>query len=172
MPLPYRFSKDYFVVLPLFVLCLLLTSVLKVQAEPWAMPAFQLEGVNNSGPINSEEFKGKVVIINFWATWCPVCRRETQDFIELSEIYKGRDFQIIGISVDKGGEKPVLMFMDKMKVNYPLAMATKQVLADFGPIAGIPASFLIDKKGNIFKERQGYMKYKPLLADIERLLAE
>ena len=56
--------------------------------------------------------------------------------------------------------------------NYPIAMATQQVQADFGPIVGIPASFVIDKKGNIFKKRQGYMKYKQLVADIEQLLAE
>lgn len=172
MSLPHRLSQYCFVIIPLFVLFFLLPGALKVQAEQQAMPGFQLEGVNNSGSINSEEYKGKVLIINFWATWCPVCRRETQDFVELSEIYKDRDFQIIGISVDKGGEKPVLTYMDKMKVNYPMAMATKQVLADFGPITGIPASFLIDKKGNIFKEKQGYMKHKQLVADIEQLLAE
>lgn len=172
MPLPYRFSRYCFATLPLLLLCFLLIGAFKVQAEQQAMPAFQLQGVNNSGPINSEEYKGKVLIVNFWATWCPVCRRETQDFIELSEIYKDRDFQIIGISVDKGGEKLVLTFMDKMKVNYPMAMATKQVSADFGPIAGIPASFLIDKKGNIFMKRQGYIKYKQLVAEIEQLLAE
>ena len=172
MPMPYRFSRYHYIIIPLFILCSLLTGALKVQAEQQAMPAFQLQGVKNSEPINSEDYKGKVLIVNFWATWCPVCRMETQDFIELTDLYKDQDFQIIGISVDKGGEKPVLAFMDKMKVNYPIAMATQQVQADFGPIVGIPASFVIDKKGNIFKKRQGYMKYKQLVADIEQLLAE
>jgi peroxiredoxin len=172
MPLPYRFPKYFLTTLPLLVLFILLTTAPQAQAEQQKMPAFLLEAVNNSGAINSEEYIGKVLIINFWATWCPVCRRETKDFIELSKTYKDQDFQIIGISMDKSSEKRVLAFMQKMKINYPIAMATKKVITEFGPIVGIPASFLIDKKGNIFKKRQGYMKYKQLVTDIEQLLAE
>jgi peroxiredoxin len=162
------FSKS----LPLLAVFFLLVSGFNAQAETKKMPEFNLPGVNNSGQINSADFEDKVLIVYFWATWCPLCRKETKDFVELTKTYKGKDLQIIGISLDKRGESAVLRFMDKMQINYPIAMATPKVKADFGPITGIPAIFIIDKKGNIVKKKLGYIPHKQLLADIDALLTE
>ena len=143
-----------------------------VQAEMKAMPSFMLDGVRDSGAIKSADYTGKVLIVSFWATWCPHCRKEAGDFVELTTKYKDAPVQIIGISMDKGGEKVVLRFMERMKINYLIAMVTDQVKEDFGPIVGIPATFIIDKQGMIVKKKFGYIPKKDLIADIDRLLAE
>lgn len=155
-----------------YVLAMLLLSSGSVVAETKKMPEFELTGVHSTGSINSQDYKGKVLIVSFWATWCPHCRKEAGDFVVLSEIYKDAPLQIIGISMDKSGEGVVIRFMERMKINYLIAMVTDQVKADFGPIVGIPATFIIDKQGNIVKKKFGYIPKAELVADIDRLLAE
>ena len=166
-----NYPKCFFKISSLFILFFLLVTIHNAQAENKRLVEFSLAGINGE-LLNSEDYMGKVLIVNFWATWCPLCRKETKDLIELTKSYKGHDLQIIGISMDKSGEQAVLRFMEKMQVNYPIAMVTKKIRADFGPIVGIPATFIIDKKGRLIKQKFGYMTRKKLVADIDRLLAE
>lgn len=163
-------SSSYIFMALLVVLVLPATAAWADEVRP--MPAFQLTGVNNAGDISSEDYKEKVLIVSFWATWCPHCRKEAGDFVALSEKYKGAPFEIIGISMDKSGESVVLRFMERMKINYTIAMVTDQIKVDFGPIVGIPATFIIDKKGNIVDKKFGYIPKQKLIAMIDRLLAE
>lgn len=172
MPSTHRFSRYFPKVVALLLIFLIQATAYNAMAENKVMPSFQVNEVGGTGQIKSEEYRDKVLIVYFWATWCPLCRRETKDFVELSKTYKSQEFQIVGFSVDKDGEKGVLNYMDKMKVNYPIAMASEKIKAEFGPITAIPTSFIIDKKGNIFKTKLGYMKHKQLVTDIEQLLAE
>lgn len=153
-------------------MALLFFGVSPAQAEVKPMPFFELEGVAGGGSINSEMYQGQVLIVSFWATWCPHCRKEAGDFVALTTKYKDAPVTIIGISMDKGGEKVVIRFMERMKINYPIAMVTDQVKTDFGPIVGIPATFIIDKKGNIVDKKFGYIPKPKLIETIDRLLAE
>jgi peroxiredoxin len=151
---------------------LLLFGVSSAQAEVKPMPSFELEGVADSGSLNSGMYQGQVLIVSFWTTWCPHCRKEAGDFVALTAKYKDAPVTIIGISMDKGGEKVVIRFMERMKITYPIAMVTEQVKTDFGPIVGIPATFIIDKKGNIVDKKFGYIPKQKLIETIDRLLAE
>lgn len=121
------------------------------------------EGVKFSFPgldgkaINLEDYRGKVVLVDVWATWCPPCRMEIPGFIKLYDEYKDKGLVIIGISIDEDGIKAVKPFAEEFKINYPIALADgSDVTKVFGPIRGIPTKFLIDKDGKIVQKMVGY----------------
>ncbi len=100
------------------------------------------------------DFKGKGVIVNFWATWCPPCRAEIPDMVELQKEYESKGFSFIGIAVSDQEEK-VKAFVESQKMNYPVAMGTPELAMSYGKftkegtIRGIPTSFVINGKGEI-----------------------
>jgi thiol-disulfide isomerase/thioredoxin len=120
------------------------------------MPSFTLLSIDGT-TINSEQFKGKVLLIDFWATWCPPCREAIPHLIELKKEYKDKDFDIIGISLD-GSDKidKVKKFASDIGINYIVCMGTESVENDFGGIPAIPTIFLIDKNGNIINKWIGF----------------
>jgi thiol-disulfide isomerase/thioredoxin len=121
-------------------------------AEPVLAPAFTLETVDGK-KVSLSDFKGKGVIINFWATWCPPCRQEIPDMIELQKAYAGK-FTFIGIAVNDMPEK-VAAYVKEKGINYPVAMGNDKVVIDYGKfleggqLRGIPTSFVINPKGEI-----------------------
>jgi cytochrome c biogenesis protein CcmG/thiol:disulfide interchange protein DsbE len=141
-------------------------------APVWAgkVPEFRLQSVSNTELIQSQDYRGKLMLINFWATWCPPCRKEIPSLIELQKQYNAQGFTVIGISVDKAGVEIIKKFGEKMGINYPLAVGTTEIANGFGSISGIPASFLIDRKGNIAKSYAGYVTHEQLQKDIDALI--
>jgi cytochrome c biogenesis protein CcmG/thiol:disulfide interchange protein DsbE len=134
-------------------------------------PSFTLQDLKGN-QVSLSDFKGKVVVLDFWATWCPPCVKEIPHFIELYEQYKDRGFAMVGISLDRKGISVVKSFALKYQVNYPILMADGQVQKAYGGIPSIPTTFVIDKAGNI---RQKYVAYRDKAvfeADIKKLLAE
>ncbi len=108
-----------------------------------------------SEAVKLSDFKGKVVIVDFWATWCPPCRAEIPDFIALQDKYGKQGLVIVGISVDQGGAPVVASFAEKTKINYQLVLADDNVAQDYGVSEGIPTTFVIDRKGNIIAKHLG-----------------
>lgn len=102
------------------------------------------------------DFKGKMVILNFWATWCPPCKKEIPDFIALYDEYKDEGLVILGVSVDQGGWMVTKEFSDNTGINYPVAMANRDMIYQYGGIKSIPTTFIIDQKGRIAGQFTGY----------------
>ena len=102
------------------------------------------------------DFKGKMVILNFWATWCPPCKKEIPDFIELYKKYEDKGLVILGVSVDQGGWLVTKEFMDKSQITYPIVMANRDVVYQYGGIKSIPTTYIINQKGRIAGQFTGY----------------
>ena len=133
-----------------------------------AAPDFSL--VDTQGKkVSLSQFKGKVVIIDFWATWCPPCRRGVPDLISLKKEFKNK-IAIIGISLDVDTKKDVVPFIKNYGINYPVVYATNQVVQDYGNVEAIPTSFIIDRNGKIVKQHVGLTPKGILVDEITKLL--
>ncbi len=134
------------------------------------MPHFALPSVVDGKTVNSDEFKNKVLLITFFATWCPPCRQEIPTLIKLQNELSDKGFSIIGLSVDEGGAGIVAKLVNQQKINYPVLLATGATARDFGGIPGIPTSFLINRQGHVVKSYPGYVPHRLLMKDIESVL--
>lgn len=134
-------------------------------------PAFTLLDLNGN-KVSLSDYKGKVVILDFWATWCPPCVREIPHFIELYKEHKDKGLSIVGISVDRQGVSVVKAFNQKYKINYQILMADSQVTSTYGNIRGIPTTFVIDPAGNIQRMYVGYRDKAVFESDIKTLLPD
>jgi len=123
-------------------------------------PDFVLTDVSGN-EITLNKLKGKVIFLNFWATWCGPCRHEIPDFVEFYKQYKSRGIEIIGISVDKSAQK-VKEFMDMHNINYPVVMATNEIMGDYKPGRYIPTTIIIDSMGHIVEKKVGIMDKETL----------
>jgi len=132
-------------------------------------PDFTLETGKGSA-VTLSKLQGKVVLVNFWATWCGPCRAEIPGFLEVYKEYKSKGFEIVGISLDQDGWKKVIPFVERFKIDYPIVMGNLKVVEAYGNFNAIPTSFLVDKKGNIVNEHVGYLSKEDLIKLIKPLL--
>jgi cytochrome c biogenesis protein CcmG/thiol:disulfide interchange protein DsbE len=124
-------------------------------------PEFTLQDLYGN-EISLSDYEGKIVFLNFWATWCPPCRQEIPGFLEIYEQYKSKGMEIIGISVDRTGTSSVLNFARQYRISYPVVMITRKLERDYRPGQYIPTTFVIDKKGQIRHKHIGYMNKRTL----------
>lgn len=117
-------------------------------------PAWKL-GTLDGHELSSTAFAGKVVVVDFWATWCPPCRAEIPGFIELQKKYGKDGLVIVGVSVDQGGPEVVKKFVADNKINYQIVLADDAVADAFGGFEGIPTTFVIDRAGKIQLKETG-----------------
>ncbi len=145
------------------------------QASYPKAPDFQVTDLNGKS-ISLADYKGKVLFLNFWATWCPPCRAEIPDFIEVYGQNKTKGFEIVGISLDSSGKDAVAAFVEKYKINYPIVLesrkATEKIIADYEPGQYIPTTIVIDKQGRIRGKEVGAMDKQMLLKYFNQLSAE
>ena len=139
-----------------------------VESADKKAPDFSLEDINNR-TVRLSDYENKVIILDFFATWCPPCRTEIPDFVELMDEYGDKDFVIIGVCLEND-MKVVKDFATKYSINYPLLIDDGLVSESYGPIRSIPTTFIIDKKGDIVEKIIGARKkeffedtIKPLL---------
>ncbi len=132
-------------------------------------PNFTLNEINTGKPIVLSSYKGDVVVLDFWATWCPPCRAEIPHWVSLYNRYKKRGLAIIGVSVDDS-TTPVRPFLDEYHVDYPVVMGSNKVVDEYGGINGIPTTFIINQKGDIVKQVVGYRSSKTFDKIIKKLL--
>ena len=132
-------------------------------------PDFTLPDLEGNS-LTLSDFKGRVIILNFWATWCPPCRREIPDFVELYEKYKDEGLLIIGVNLDRGDSRSVKQFSKEYKINYPIVLGNVNVTQDYGGVRAIPTTFVIDRKGNIKEKYVGYQPRATFEDAVKRLL--
>ncbi|HET7151095.1 MAG TPA: TlpA disulfide reductase family protein [Candidatus Acidoferrum sp.] len=131
--------------------------------NPDPAPEFQLNTLEGK-PLSLGEYKGKVILLNFWATWCGPCRAEIPDLIELQNKYRDQ-FQIIGLVVDDDDEKAVKKFVADSDINYPVALASDEVRLEYGGVVALPTSFVLDAAGRVVQKHEGLRD--PVLFDVE-----
>jgi peroxiredoxin len=132
-------------------------------------PDFTLADLQGN-TVSLSEFKGKVVMLDFWATWCPPCVQEIPHFIELYEEYREQGLAMIGISLDRQGVGVVKAFSQRYGINYPILMADGSISAKYGGIRGIPTTFVIDREGTIKRMYVGYRDKSVFENDIKTFL--
>ena len=138
-------------------------NVIRFVRNPDVAPEFQLDGLDGK-PLSLASVRGKVVLLNFWATWCGPCRAEIPDLIALQEKYSGK-LQIIGLTVDEDDAGVVREAVARTGINYPVAMTSPEIRMKYGGIAALPTSFVLDAQGRVMQKHEGLRD--PLLYETE-----
>jgi len=120
--------------------------------------------------VTLEDYRGKALILDVWDTWCPPCKAEIPHFIELYSQYKSKGLEILGVAGGRYGPDAVRSFIDQYGINYTNALISQEFVQGFGGIRNIPTTFVIDKKGNIYKKYIGYRDKEVFESDIKAIL--
>lgn len=120
--------------------------------------------------VHSADFAGQVVLVDFWATWCPPCRQMVPGMVEVQETYRDQGFRIVAVSLDQQGPEVVKAFNAQFNVNYTTVMGDQAIVEAFGSFQAIPTSFLINREGQIVSRHTGYVSKRQLASEIAPLL--
>lgn len=145
-------------------------QLIKFASNPQAAPPFLVNDIDGD-MISTAEWHGKVVLLNFWATWCPPCREEIPALIQLQKEYKDR-LQIIGVSMDDADQqKAVEKFAKESGINYPILMASPELIAEYGGVPALPTSFVVNPDGRVVQKHVGLHEPAEYEAEVRSLLA-
>jgi len=137
------------------------------EKQPPASPNFTLKGLDDQD-VSLSQFKGQVVLVNFWATWCGPCRIEIPWLIDLQNKYAARGFTVLGVAMDDEGKSAVAPFVEKERfkvagtpqpMNYPVVLGNDATADKFGGLVGFPTSLLISRDGRVVKRVDGLVSY-------------
>jgi thiol-disulfide isomerase/thioredoxin len=138
-------------------------------AEPKLAPPLTLEYVDGSGTFSLEAQKGKVVLVDIWATWCAPCISELPHLQELSESYDPDEFAMVGIVLESGDREEILDFIQERSITYTNLLGKDGTKESFGPFLGFPTKYLIDKDGYVLKRYMGVVGDQ-VAQDVEKLV--
>ncbi len=148
---------------------LMFTMAAHSQSSAQQPPPLRLKSIQGRA-LSLSDYRGKIVLLNFWATWCPPCRAEMPDLVRMQREYGARGLQVIGITYPPQTLREVRRFVREFKVNYPVALGTKETKALFDESETLPVTIVIDREGNIRERIEGILlaeefeqKIKPLL---------
>lgn len=125
----------------------------------------------NGKKVTLSEYRGKVVLLNFWATWCASCVTEIPAFASWQAKYSSQGLQVLGVSMDDDAP-PVRALYRKLKVNYPVVMGDEKVGELYGGVLGLPVTYLIDREGRIVRHHEGEVDLKRLEREMRELLGK
>ncbi len=132
-------------------------------------PAFTLRD-SSGAQVTLADYKGKVVLLNFWATWCGPCQVEIPWFVEFEQKYKDRNFAVLGVSFDDDGWISVRPYMAAHKINYRIMIGSDQLSQVYGGVDSLPTSFIIDRSGRIAATHVGLVDKRDYQDEILKLL--
>jgi thiol-disulfide isomerase/thioredoxin len=138
-------------------------SVIRFASNPQPVPPFLVQDLDGN-VVSTAQWQGKVVILNFWATWCPPCREEIPILTELAKKYKD-NLLVVGVSVDDGSPDDVREFARAFHMNYPVVMWSRELISEYGGVPALPTTFLINKDARIVQKHEGL--YPPEVYDTE-----
>lgn len=141
-----------------------------IAKEHLLAPDFVLPQLDGT-PLRLSAYRGKVVLLDFWATWCDPCREETPHFVELQQKYADRGLQVIGVSMDDSVE-PVRDFYQQFHIDYPVVMGDAKTGEAYGGVLGLPITFLLDRDGRIVAKHMGSTKAETIDQEIAALLTK
>ncbi|MDH4223215.1 MAG: TlpA family protein disulfide reductase [candidate division Zixibacteria bacterium] len=164
------FSIKFFKIYVLFLLFQFLTCKGGIDSKNSDSPYdFSLQDLK--GKIHSlKEFKGKVVLLNFWATWCPPCKEDIAELVKIYGQYKDSGLEIIGISLDKKELGVVDSFAREMDIPYTILMGDETMIKNYGDFKGVPTTFLLNREGVIVKRYAGQITVETIKSDLNAWL--
>ena len=140
------------------------------QLQGQAAPDFALTSLDGK-TVKLSDFRGKAVLLNFWATWCEPCKIEMPWFVELQNKYGPQGLQVLGVAMDDSGTKEIGDFAKTMKVNYPIVIGKESVGDQYGGIPYLPSTFYIDRDGKVIDRIFGLVSRSEIESDIQKALA-
>jgi len=146
------------------------SPVKRVQDRKLA-PDFTLKDMDGRA-VHLSDYRGKVVLLNFWATWCGPCKIEIPWFMELEQRLKGQGFAVLGIAMDEEGWQAVKPFLAELKVNYRTLLGNESVTQLYGGVDSLPTSFIIDREGRIASIHVGLVSKSRYENEIQALLGQ
>src|SRR5215471_4494236 len=155
----------------MFFICLKMASAFaqEVSSARTPAPGWKLTDLN-SRSVSFSDFRGRVVILDFWATWCVPCRVEIPHFVELQKQYGAKGLAVIGVSLDEQGPDAVKRFVKQFEVNYSIVIGNEKIAEKYGGIVALPTTFVIDRKGRIASQHIGYDDKAVFEKEIQSLL--
>lgn len=164
----YFVNREWIAPLALQTAPLSLNQAQASTGHPFA-PKFSLTDISGQ-KLNLDDYKGKVVVLDFWATWCGPCRIEIPEFVEMQKRYRDQGLAIIGISMDDG-PAPVKDFYKQFNMNYPVALGDSKLAELYGGIFGLPTTLLIGRDGRIYAKHVGATDISVFEAEVKELLS-
>lgn len=143
-------------------------ALVRFASNPQPAPPFLVTDIDGN-VVSTANWPGKVVVLNFWATWCPPCREEIPFLIELTQKYNDH-LQVVGVSLDEASPGKVKEFAKMFGINYPIVMGSEELIREYGGVPALPTSFLVNKYGQIVQKHEGSLPPAMLENEIRALL--